>query len=122
MAAAFGTAAAAMAAALLTAATAMATAAPADQDDDGGDTMATAWSDDVFCSTCHQTCAFLKCRVMSKNKGTWRCNSCNTKVTQLRRIHETWPTGVFLTLSEDPESRMQLSHYSNLLLSDIVAL
>jgi hypothetical protein len=43
-------------------------------------------------------------------------------VTQLRRIHDTWPTGAFLTLSEDPEYRMQLSHYSNLLLSDIVAL
>ena len=59
------------------------------------------WDDKVFCSNCHQFSTFQKCRVLSKVAGTWRCNACSTKCNQLRRIHGSWPTDQFLSLSKD---------------------
>ena len=55
----------------------------------------------VSCVNCKQMANFTKCRVMCKGQGTWRCNKCNTKCSQLRRIHHEWPTADFLLLSED---------------------
>jgi hypothetical protein len=71
---------------------------------DEGIMMTGGWSDDVYCSSCRTYCSFKRCRVLSKHAATWRCHSCNTKVSQLRRIHETWPTGAFLSLTEDSQT------------------
>ena len=38
--------------------------------------------------------------------GTWRCNRCSTKCTQLRRIFNQWPTPEFNKLSEDTCKRV----------------
>jgi hypothetical protein len=74
------------------------------------DELAAVWSDKVFCQSCRQFCSFFRCRVLSKLTGTWRCHSCNTTVTQMRRLHGSWPSGSFSVLSEDSQPPQSKQH------------
>jgi hypothetical protein len=65
--------------------------------------LETMWSDKVFCQNCKQFKSFQRCRVMSKHLGNWRCHTCSVKCVQLRRLHGSWPTEQFMSLSEDSQ-------------------
>jgi hypothetical protein len=45
----------------------------------------------VCCCSCGSQCQLVKCRIMSKKAGTWRCNLCNTTHCQLWRIYGKFP-------------------------------
>lgn len=55
----------------------------------------------VMCMNCKQWSCFKSSRSINMAKSTWRCGSCSTKYTQLRRLYNTWPTQNFRMLSED---------------------
>ena len=59
------------------------------------------FTQDVMCNSCGNFAHFTRCRSISKSKGTWQCNACGVKATQLRRHLNSWPTPEFLGLSED---------------------
>ena len=49
----------------------------------------------VFCTTCGSPCSYMKCRILSKRDGTWRCNSCRVRIVQLSRSFDQWPVPGF---------------------------
>ena len=57
----------------------------------------------VSCLSCNRVVHYTNCRTMSKGKGTWRCNTCSSKIGMLRRLYEEWPTAEFSSLSEDQQ-------------------
>lgn len=58
---------------------------------------------DVFCSNCGQQVCLVKCRLLSKKAGTWRCDNCHTKITQLYRGFGEWPLKQFAGLPEEEQ-------------------
>ena len=58
---------------------------------------------DVFCSNCGQQVCLVKCRLLSKKAGTWRCDNCHTKITQLYRGFGEWPVKEFAGLPEEEQ-------------------
>ena len=57
----------------------------------------------VFCGVCANPCELMQVRVKSKGEGTWQCLKCMTRITQLRREYDVWPTPTFNSLSEDEQ-------------------
>jgi hypothetical protein len=53
----------------------------------------------VTCSSCGGIATLSKMRLCSKIKGTWECQTCMTKTSQLRRDFGKWPTDNFIALS-----------------------
>jgi hypothetical protein len=52
------------------------------------------------CVKCKCVVDTLRAKIASKGQGSWMCNNCNTKGTQLRRIYGAWPPASFKLLSE----------------------
>ena len=44
-----------------------------------------------------------KCRLVAKRAGTWRCDHCQTKITQLHRGFGQWPVDTFAKLTSDEQ-------------------
>lgn len=58
----------------------------------------------IFCSTCGGQVQPDRVRLTSKKAGTWRCDVCSTRITQLHRGFGTWPPpGFALTEAEKME-------------------
>ena len=53
------------------------------------------------CNKCLGAVDPLRCRLGGKALGSWTCNSCSTKSTQLRRLFGTWPPKCFQLLPEN---------------------
>ena len=58
-----------------------------------------AFAGNVQCNSCKRYTHFRSCRVLSKDKGTWRCSACGVKTQQLRRVFGSWPTDAFTCLA-----------------------
>ncbi len=74
------------------------------------------YDNEVQCDSCCRFTDFKKCRVISKTKGSWRCNQCGVKCTQLRRMFTTWPTDEFSLLTKErvacsPNHHSGQTHY-----------
>ena len=54
----------------------------------------------VSCSFCNHETEFSKCRLVGKQQMIWKCGTCNSKSTQLRRLFGTWPTEEFSMLPQ----------------------
>ena len=67
----------------------------------------------VFCTTCGSQAVASKCRLLSKRKGNWRCNNCNTKVVQLFRGFGSWPNMEFKGLAEEEQQAFMRSVHND---------
>ena len=66
-------------------------------------------SPSVFCSTCGNQAVMVKCRLLSKKAGTWRCDVCQCRIVQLHRGVGGWPPKEFSSISEDDQRRFMAS-------------
>lgn len=58
---------------------------------------------EVLCASCGRFSEFVRCRVLSKRAGTWRCNSCNSKCATLYRRLGQWPISGFAALGVEEQ-------------------
>ena len=55
--------------------------------------------DTPLCHRCRKPVEVFKSQLLAtKSQGSWRCNLCNSKGTQLSRVFGAWPPSVFQTL------------------------
>ena len=61
----------------------------------------------VLCWYCGSSAEFMKCVIKSKREGTWKCGTCNCKMSSLSRTFGTWPpkAGDFDSERLTPEHR-----------------
>lgn len=57
----------------------------------------------LFCVTCGGQVSNVRCRLVSKRAGTWRCDQCAIRVVQLHRGFGCWPTETFKGLNKEEQ-------------------
>jgi hypothetical protein len=67
----------------------------------GGLTHMELFEGKVACGVCGRFETFARCRIMSKNRGSWKCNGCHSKEHQLRRRFGKWPLDSFAGFAEE---------------------
>ena len=72
-------------------------------------TTAMLYDDHVLCSACKKFSSFTKRRLMNKTTGIWKCASCNSKGSTLRRHFGRWPLPEFKALSENERVEFMVS-------------
>lgn len=53
----------------------------------------------VFCTKCRQEVPVHRAQLSGKSAGSWKCNACNCRMTQLNRAFGCWPPPEFGELS-----------------------
>ena len=67
----------------------------------------------LFCGTCGNVAEPLRCRIMSKVKGIYRCNKCHSKVTALYRTFGAWPLPGWEDVPEDTQKAFFAGDHGN---------
>jgi hypothetical protein len=63
----------------------------------------------VLCGSCGLHQKFEKCRIMNKGKELYKCSTCNSKETLLRKHLGKWPMPEFTALSEEVKTEFMRS-------------
>ena len=66
-------------------------------------------SPSVFCSTCGNQVTLMKCRLLSKRAGTWRCDVCQCRIVQLHRGVGEWPPKQWANISPEDQKEFMAS-------------
>jgi len=65
--------------------------------------------EEVLCDGCGTYVHFARCRVMSKQQGTWKCLVCCSKSTQLYRCCGRWPLPEHQGIPDEDKQRFMRS-------------
>ena len=66
----------------------------------------------VFCGKCRQEVPAFRAQLTGKSSGSWKCNGCNCRITQLNRAFGSWPPPEFCTLSSEAQASFYRSAHS----------
>ena len=65
----------------------------------------TLFDGNVYCEACKTFQPLSRSRLRAKGADKWRCYSCHSKMSQLRRAHGKWPNAAFTALDEDQRAQ-----------------